>query len=631
MPTLSIPRLVPGIILLLLLSVTAQAQVVALDPSIQGQPLGASLRYWVDETGRATLADIVAGVPWQSDTAEVPSFGFSRKAYWVRLDLQVADLREPWLLEVGYNLLDEVRFYLVNDTGGLLAQKTAGMLYPDAGLGRYHRMIVLPLPLEQPGQVSVYLRVRSNHAVQLPLYLWRSSDYIVQSEQDNIALGIFFGTYGILLLYNFFIYTLTRDKLYRTYAGLALALIFFHAQLRSLGVRLLFPEWVEWNGPLLMLAGLLGAFMLALHAERFLQLKKTGFPLKQFYVHLRWFCLVSGVFILWSRTEYGLYLMTTLVSLITLVTFAAVLYCYRSNDRPLRWFALAWSLFFVGIIMLIGNKLTILPYNVVTEHAVSVTGLMGMLLISMAMSDRHNEQIRQRVMQTNERQLALEQAIELESRRLRNEEMERTAADISLRLQAEGNERLLREMDDREQEIEAAAQRLREAARIDAQTTVFNRSYFNQRLKEEFERAIRSHQRLSLVLVGVSQVEEFVQRYGFKAVDEVVRQTAELVDSVTRHHCASVYRYEEEVFAVILPGLSVHRVKSVAELIRAAFDSQPFLFAGQLLNVTVSVGLGSLLPESRLRPEHLVVEAETALQNARSQLTPVVAVSVDRG
>lgn len=618
------------VILLLLLNSPGRAQVVALDPAIQGQPLGPSLSFWVDESGRASLADVLDGVPWQHATADIPNFGFSRKVYWVRLNLQAANLQEPWLLEVAYNLLDEVRFFVVDDSGQLLQEKITGMRYPDTDIGPYNRFFVLPLPQVKAGQLAVYLRVRSDHAVHLPLYLWKSSDYVAHSEQVNIALGMFFGTFGILLLYNFFLYTLSRDSLYLVYSGLTLALIFFHAQLRSLGVRLLLPQWVEWNGPLVLLSSLLATYMLALHAERFLQLEQSRFPLKRFYVHLRWMCLVTGVLILWSRSEYGLYLMVALVSLTTLVTFFAVLYCYRGNDRPLRWFAMAWILFFLSIMPLAANKVAVLPFNFYTDHAISVSALVGMLLISMAMSDQSHQRIRQQMAQMTQAKLQLEHTSEQESRRLRNDEMERTAAEISLRLQSESNERLLREMDGKEQEIEEAVRRLREAARIDTQTTLFNRSYFNQRLKEEFERAIRSQQRLSLIFVSVSRVDEFIQRYGFKAGDEVVRQTAEVVDSVTRHHCGSVYRYEEEIFAVILPGISVHRAQAVAEMIRAAFDNQPFLFAGQLLDVTVSVGVGSLMPHMKLRPESLVADAESALQTARAQQTHAVAVIADR-
>lgn len=629
MPTSMLARLVVGILLLQLCSL-GRAQVVALDPAIQGQPLGPSLSYWQDESGHASLTDVQAGVPWQHATVDVPNFGFSRKVFWVRLDLQAASLREPWVLEVAYNLLDEVRFYLVDDRGQLLQDRMTGMLYPDREFGPYNRFFVLPLPQMKGGQLTVYLRVRSDHAVHLPLYLWKSSDYIAHSEQANIALGMFFGVFGILLLYNFFLYTLNRDRLYLIYSGLALALIFFHAQLRSLGVRLWFPQWVEWNGPLVLLSSLLATYMLALHAEHFLRLEHSRFPFKRFYVHLRWMCLVTGVLILWSRSEHGLYLMVALIALTTLITFFAVLYCYRGNDRPLRWFAMAWVLFFAGIMPMAANKVALLPFNLYTDHAISLLALAGMLLISMAMSDQSHQRIRQQMTQMLQAKHQLELTSEQESRRLRNEEMERTAAEISLRLQSESNERLLREMDIREQEIEEAVRRLREAARIDVQTTLFNRGYFNQRLKEEFERAIRSQQRLSLIFVGISRVDEFIQRYGFKAGDEVVRQTAELVDSVTRHHCGSVYRYEEDIFAVILPGISVHRAQAVAEMIRVAFDNQPFLFAGQLLEVTVSVGVSSLMPQMKLRPESLVTDAEQALQTAREQPMHAVAVIADR-
>lgn len=616
--------------LLLLLPWVTQAQVVALDPVIQGQPLGTYLHYCEDRSGKASLADMMLSSCWQSVKEDVPNFGFSHQAYWFRLDMQAAELQEPWMLEIAYNLLDEVQFYLLDGNSRVVTQNTLGMLYPDSGEGRYNRMLLQPLSITKAGQYTVYLRIHSGHALHVPVYLWMSSEYLVHVEQDNMVLGIFFGTFVILLLYNFFLFTLSGDRLYLSYAGLTLALMFFHAQLRSLGVRMWFPQWVQWNGPLVLLSSLLATYMLAHFAERFLQLENTRFPLKRIYLHLRWMCLVTGAIILWSRTEHGLYLMVFLIALTSMVTFVAVLYCYRSNDRPLRWFSGAWFMFFFGIMGLAGSKVAILPFNVVTDHAISVAALVGMMMISMAMSDRNNQRVRQ-AMQTHQQvRLQLDQKIEAAARRLRNEEMERTAAEISLRLQTESNERLQRDLELREQDIDALAEQLREAARIDPLTSVFNRAFFNQRLKEEFERASRSQQRLSLVFIGVRQLDTLMQRFGFKACDEVIRQAADVIASVSRHHCASVYRFDEHVFAVMLPGTSVHRSQAIAEMLRSAFDDQHFLFAGQLLDVSVGVGVGSLQPHGKLRQEMLVSSAEDALRTAWENSVNAIAINADR-
>lgn len=618
--------------MLLMLATTGRAQIVALDPVIQGQPLGRYLQYHIDESGGLlTLARLPQQAQWQHTTDDIPNFGFTRQVYWFRLDIQAADIQEPWVLQVRYNLMDDVQFYLVDDTGKVISQQQSGMLHPQAGVQRFNRHFLLPLPLEQSGIFTAYIRVRSDLAIQMPVYLWKTSEFVAQDEQHNIVLGMFFGAFGILLMYNFFLYTLTRESLHLVYAGLVLALIAFHAQLRSLGVRLLWPEWVEWNGPVLLLTSLLATYMLAFHAERFLQLESTRFPLKRIYSQLRWLCLMTALLLPWSRTEQGVFLMLALVLLTSVITFFAVIYCYRRDDRPLRWFAGAWLLFFVGITALTGNKLAWLPFNLLTDHALSVFALLGMLMISMAMSERNNQRIRDQLAASDQVKRAMDLAIDSDGKRLRSEEMERTAAEISLRLQTESSERLLREMDNREEQIEAAAQQLRDAARIDAQTAAFNRAYFNLRLKEEFERASRSRQRLGLLLIGVGGLEAIVQRLGMRASDDVLRQVAGVVDSVTRHHCANVYRYDENIFAVILPGISVHRTQAVAEMIRAAFDNTPFIFAGQLLQLQISVGIGSDLPRVQARPETLVSSAEQALDQAAQHPANALALRVDEG
>ncbi len=606
-------------LLLLLMSNPLRAQVVALDPVIQGQALGAYLQLWVDGTGEAGLTQVLAESSWQRVGSDVPNFGFNNQVHWFRLDLQTADVHEPWLLEIAYNLLDEVQLYLLDSRNRVVSVQTVGMLHPERGPARFNRMLLLPLPIEKAGLYTAYLRVRSDHAVQLPLYLWRSSDYIAHAERDNIALGIFFGTFFILLLYNFFLYTLSREPQYLSYVGLALTLIFFHAQLRGLGLRLWFPQWVQWNGPLTLVASLLAAFMLGVHADRFLQLDKTRFPLAKLFILLRWLCLVTGGIILWSRAAWALDLMVTIIALTSVVTIYAVLYCYQANDRPLRWFAAAWVMFFLGIIALAGNKLGILPFNVLTEHAVSLAALFGMMMISMAMSDRASLAIRRSVLQLAQAQRQYDQSIEQESYRLRNLELARAAAANGLRLQTENNARLQRELAAREQQIDSLAQQLKAVSRVDPLSHHFNRSYFNQRLKEEYERAVRAQQRLSLILVGIADLDAVQQEQGFRACDEVVKQVADALPGATLEHCAQVYRFGDSVFAVLVPGISLDSCQGIAERIRAVFTRQTFEYAGRRLQISIGVGVGSLIPDGKQRPELLVDAAEQAMLQACEQ------------
>ncbi|HEX4937067.1 MAG TPA: 7TM-DISM domain-containing protein, partial [Candidatus Kapabacteria bacterium] len=136
---------------LLVLSALVKADVVALDPSMQGMPLGRFLEYQVDTGGKASLEQIRARPDWLPLAVDVPNFGLAMPAHWFRLELQVADPGRPWLLEIGYSEVDKLDFYLLDESGRLLDQRELGARRPRAEGSVLHLRPVIPLRLQQPG------------------------------------------------------------------------------------------------------------------------------------------------------------------------------------------------------------------------------------------------------------------------------------------------------------------------------------------------------------------------------------------------------------------------------------------------------------------------------------------------
>ena len=150
---------------------------------------------------------------------------------------------------------------------------------------------------------------------------------------------------------------------------------------------------------------------------------------------------------------------------------------------------------------------------------------------------------------------------------------------------------------------------------------------FNQALRMEYERAARARQPLSLVLMRVDQLNEFIDELGIRASDDVLYQTAGCVENVIRHHCASLYRYEDDTFVVLLPALELQNGREIAETIRSAFLHQSFLYAGKALQVTLSLGVASVHAVPGGRPEEVAQLAEQALASAQEQGCDCVSVA----
>lgn len=108
--------------------------------------------------------------------------------------------------------------------------------------------------------------------------------------------------------------------------------------------------------------------------------------------------------------------------------------------------------------------------------------------------------------------------------------------------------------------------KLEEQSVTDALTGLKNRRFFDERLQEEFRRAQRYGDYLSLIMIDLDHFKQVNDRFGHPAGDSVLRDAAALIRASIRDPdiCA---RYGGEEFAVVLPKTHMSGALAVAERI----------------------------------------------------------------
>lgn len=167
---------------------------------------------------------------------------------------------------------------------------------------------------------------------------------------------------------------------------------------------------------------------------------------------------------------------------------------------------------------------------------------------------------------------------------------------------------------------------LRELARVDALTGVATRRVFDETLAHEWLRAVRTATPLSLLLLDVDHFKLFNDHYGHPAGDGCLRSVAQAVRAVARRGTDLVARYGGEEFGFLLPMTPMIGARTVAERIlqQIAATAIPHDRSPVAPTVTVSIGLCTFdpaasagLPETSVRPDHLLRIADQALYQAK--------------
>jgi diguanylate cyclase (GGDEF)-like protein len=166
-------------------------------------------------------------------------------------------------------------------------------------------------------------------------------------------------------------------------------------------------------------------------------------------------------------------------------------------------------------------------------------------------------------------------------------------------------------------------ERLKHIGLTDALTGVHNRRYFDQRLREEVDRALRKGQPLSCMLLDVDHFKRVNDQFGHLIGDVVLREVAEQVKDQLRLSDAMA-RYGGEEFAVLLVQTDVPTAKAIAERIRDRVATQPIrLPENQDLRVTISIGVSTMQEELRgadvdAKASELVARSDRALYSAKN-------------
>ena len=156
---------------------------------------------------------------------------------------------------------------------------------------------------------------------------------------------------------------------------------------------------------------------------------------------------------------------------------------------------------------------------------------------------------------------------------------------------------------------------VQESATHDGLTGLLVRRTFQERLREEVERAVRQSAPVTFLMVDLDHFKQVNDTYGHLVGDVVLREVAGLIRSSVRE-MDLVGRYGGEEFSVLLPAADRELGIQIAERIRRTIESAPIRAYDEEIHMTVSVG-AALCPAQTSEPEELVEKADQAMYRAK--------------
>jgi diguanylate cyclase (GGDEF)-like protein len=161
-------------------------------------------------------------------------------------------------------------------------------------------------------------------------------------------------------------------------------------------------------------------------------------------------------------------------------------------------------------------------------------------------------------------------------------------------------------------------QKLQHHADYDGLTHVHSRRHLEQRLELEMDRYRRYKSPLSLIMLDIDHFKHVNDTHGHTVGDAILRETASVIMQTIRtsDYCA---RYGGEEFLLLLPHTDSRKACSLAERLRLRLAAHTFIVDGTPLNITISLGVSTLVPTHPKTSAALISEADTALYEAKTR------------
>ncbi len=318
------------------------------------------------------------------------NFGFTQSVYWFKIDLNnlSPNQNKKWWVKIDYPLLESIDLYLINNGGKVLKYQRMGTSQPFHAREVVSHHFISELPLKNVADSTLFLRVETQSSMQLPLSILSSEELLAQMEQNNFFVGIYYGLFIIILLYNIVLFIYTHDRNYLRYILFLVSFILWQLSFDGLGIKYVWGDarWMIEHGSSTLIA--LTSFYALYFSRHFLNTPHFTPRMDKMIVVMM---SISIIMVLASSIlPYGrvIPINALLASIIPIVLLSAGLLVMRHEYQASRFYVAGWSSFLIAMIIFAFNKFDLIPSFYGVNHVQQIGSAVEMVFLSLALAHR---------------------------------------------------------------------------------------------------------------------------------------------------------------------------------------------------------------------------------------------------
>lgn len=368
-------------------------ETIQLDNNLPYRNLGKSISYLEDKSGNISYEAVKAldkDGKFIPSAKEILNFGNSGAAFWLKLDYHNRSGGSPFLI-IDVPNIENIDLYEDLPNGKLFHFRSGSLFFKTKGVVATNNFVFeLPVTGAEAFRQSVYIRVKTNNVMLLPIKLATSETLITKGVVKIRFEAMIIGALIILFLFNLFLYLSFKDRIYLIYSiYIGTLFIYLILYIRGYGYVLGhgFREFLNHYPHVFLSMSCLAA---AIFSIKFLDIHKR-LPKAVLIYKILVVCWIV-IFFMSALGYKGLIaaLVNYLLTISSLTLWILGIWSYFKGHKPALYYVLAWS-FICGPIFFITLTLSgVFSYQDYTFFVVPAGTTIELLLLSFALGDRFN-------------------------------------------------------------------------------------------------------------------------------------------------------------------------------------------------------------------------------------------------
>lgn len=323
--------------------------------------------------------------------------------YWLKFSLHnPTDQAQSYTLELEHPSIGLADLYEVSES------QTPVALYQNVGLEERfknrpipHRNIVNALTLPANSTVTYIWHLRSTHLFQFRATLWNQSAFFERDQHIQILYGLFYGMLGILVLYNLFLFSSTKDRVFYYFIAYVATTGYLMATFEGHLYQYIASGY-RW--PKMPVVGLVYAINIAMFCKfaiSFLELKRYAPNVRRFLNGLSLLGIACVAIVVITQHPSFIFLVVMVMLTLYSVVLANAFRIRLKGLISAGYVVLGIMLQFFALIIALTTAEGIIRVSTLTESLPAIGTVSMLTFFALALGDRINKLQRDNIIATN--------------------------------------------------------------------------------------------------------------------------------------------------------------------------------------------------------------------------------------